>query len=1820
MKTTVYSLMLALATLLFCHCSSSNNEIIDPQYNEFISAYTSGSVPRGSQVRVMFAQDIPLGRMDSLQAAEVMQISPKTEGSYAYADARTVVFTPKGEMQRNTQYNVTVDVNKLFGQTGQFRFGFATRPFAMGGNLKRFEVTDDDQYELTFNILTADSEKPKFVEEHVTMSLKGEQTWTHAADGMSHQLVVRVKPTQDSQLRLMTIADNAVGMAEQTLAQVDLPSTETFSVVSQRCKPGDRQAIEITFNKNLDPKQDIQGLIFITGMETQAVAEGNKVILTGDLSEGEEVSVMIEKTLRSRSGLKLSSRPLPPLLITMDKPAVEFVGDGTIVPQTDQIIVPFRMIHMRGVRVAVFKMFSNMMGTVMQNGDLNYTSNLSYAARPIAATTFYVEDNSIDLSEWNTYAIDLTDQVKLEPGAMYRIELALDARLSAWPGDSLPQATRQEMMADDARIMEEYCNRFDNGHYYYTGAAYSGDDWWSEAYWDEHENPSSPNYYLNRAVGKNVLATNIGLSALKGSDNTLNVTAINLPDAKPLSGVSVEVYSMQQQLIGTAQTNGEGIAAVAYDGRLGQPLYVMARKGDDTSYMRVNNDLSLSTSTFDVSGHVIERGLKGFIYGERGVWRPGDTLHIAFMLNDRHHTLPADHPVTLTLSNPLGQVAHRATKTSGQLGLYAFTIPTTADALTGIWSAQINVGGVTFSKNIRIEAIKPNRLKIDMKLPEQTLANGRNTVQLQTEWLNGNVAKNLKYDITATIVEARTGWKAWPGYVFDDPTKKFETTEQNLTKGMVDEQGKATATLDINTGKTAPGMLMGNLTTRMYEPSGEFSLDVVQTLIAPYSRFVGLKAPSQPDQSHLDTDKDHTFSLVSVDKNGAAVGNVKVKVDVYKVDWYWWWSSTRQEMAGYTSSGVHQPVKHLDVTTDAQGRGSFNLKMSEANWGTYLIVANDVTGGHSTGMLSYFDWPWMTSRRSSNASESATTLNITTDKKEYTPGEKMRITLPSDEGSRAIVSISNGSHILRLNTYPCQKERTEIVIEATEEMTPNIYIGVSLVQPYEQTLNDMPIRLYGFTPVTITSPKSHLTPVIHTADEYQPEKKCQVTVSEQSGRPMAYTLAIVDEGLLDLTHFKTPNAWDQFNAREALGVRFWDIYSHVNGAYGGRIDQMFSIGGDEALNNGPKAIVNRFTPMVYFAGPFTLKKGEKRTHQVPVPNYNGRVRVMVVSGDGEAYGSTDKSVLVRRPLMLIGTMPRQIGRGDEMTVSATVFATQKLGDVKVTLAPKDGLEVVGESTRTIRFDQAGDQTVQFRIKASGQGGTGTVSLTASASGQKADYTTQIDVRTVSQTLSRTTEHRIEPGATLEQSYTLPGDDQFQLQMDVTANQPLNLTSRIGQLIAYPHGCAEQTTSRAFPQLLLGELSDLTAEQQHEVEDNIKYTIARLASFQTADGGMSYWPGQRQSHPWVSAYVLHFLNEAAARGYYVSDEMTRKLKTYVASQANAWTLTADASTAAYQLYVLSLMQAAELGAMNRMREQAAQLSLQANRLLSAAYALNGRDDVARQLLAQQTSQEAAGSYSTWFAPDAALLMAELALNDAHAEQTAERLRKEVVSDKWLSTSDCSFRLITLAAFYRNNAPGKGLRFDVQMDGRKLANVKTDKFAWSTRQPSAQQQTRLNVHNTGDAPIYLSVTQQGVATQSKVNKLSNGLDVSLSYTSDTDRPITPYEIAQSTTFKVSLMVRNTSGRDLEHIAVTHILPAGWEILGKLPSGNVSYQDQRDDRMLSYIDQLRNGESVNIRMTLSATYAGHYYLPAAQAEVMYDATISGCTESGECVVTGK
>ena len=753
------------------------------------------------------------------------------------------------------------------------------------------------------------------------------------------------------------------------------------------------------------------------------------------------------------------------------------------------------------------------------------------------------------------------------------------------------------------------------------------------------------------------------------------------------------------------------------------------------------------------------------------------------------------------------------------------------------------------------------------------------------------------------------------------------------------------------------------------------------------------------------------------------------------------------------------------------------------------------------------------------------------------------------------------------------------------------------------------------------------------ADEVKPEAPCHVMVSEKNGREMAYTLAIVDEGLLDLTRFRTPDPWQAFNAREALGVNTWDLYNYVVGAYGGRIEQLFSIGGDDALNKGPKAIVNRFKPVVQFAGPFLLKKGEKRQHTYKMPNYNGRVRVMVVAGNGEAYGNTEKSVLVRKPVMLLGTLPRVIGIGEEMVVPATVFATEKgVGDVQVTIACSGNMEVVGEKSHMLHFETVSDKLAQFRIRVKDTPGAGHVKITATGGGEKSVYETDIEIRSVRRPQIKVTPVTFEAGKSWKGTVGLPGvEGTNSLVLEMSDVQPVNLSTRLSYLLGYPHGCVEQITSKAFPQLYLSGVASLTREQEQSTEATVKEVIRRLRSYQTVDGSFSYWPGGTAPNAWGTVYAIHFLLEAEKKGYLVPEGMKRNALNDLSRIARNWKPEASYSaeseemTQAYRLFVLALGQVAEVGAMNRLKESKTLMSM-SRYLLAAGYALVGRPDVSKELVVKTTALTTACSgYDQTFGSDlrdASIRLMTLCLLDGGKEAAllANEISKTLASDDWLSTQSTAFGLVALSDYMEKYKMSGLMDFSYAVDG-KTKKVSTTRNIWTeTLLDKTASSASLELKNTGKSTLFARLVAEGIPAEGKEEAYANGLTLAVSYMDHDGHPVNTSALQQGTNFTAVVTVSNSSPRGYNHLVLTEVFPAGWEILNtRFLTGDtvdnqvtgVNYQDIRDDRAYSYIDYLPAGKQVTVRINLCAVYPGRFYLPPVYCEAMYDHLVRANTE---------
>lgn len=1838
----LFCVLCLLSLLTSCHTTSSTDQDLPP-YNPNVEAFTTGKISRYSPVYLIFNQEIPAERLKADRLGKLVRLKPDVPGRWAFENNRTLVFKPEKGFERNTSYQVNVDLSEWFeaeGKDKRFAFGFTTLPLALRGNLESMDINkkNENGYDLTAVLFTPDKESPGTVESLVDFSEKVDATWQHSPDGKKHEVTLTNVPAgmEGERTLRLSVSSNKLGVEKADVVTVNIPDQNDFSVYDVVYVSEPECYVEVAFTKLLDSAQDMRGLAFIAGNTSETVnVDGNKLRLypDADLREKGAMNIHLNQGIRSKSGLNLKEAVVRQVVANEQKPNVRFIGKGVIIPQSTQLSVPFQAIYLRGVTVSVIKILEQNIGQFLQSNNLDESGELMRVGRLIARKTIFLDEEGLDLSRWNTFAVDLKRLIEPEPGAIYRLELSFDRPLSVYPcGNDTVVLSKEQILASDEIRFKEESARFDEGGYYY----YRQYDW-SDYNWEKRSDPCSDSYYFNKVEGKNVLATNLGLVAMLGQDNDMTVLVHNIQNTEPERGVTVTAYNYQHQALASGTTNDKG--QVRLDLSSGRPFYLIASQGTQRSYLRVDNGSALSLSSFDVSGEVVQKGIKGFIYGERGVWRPGDTLHLGFMLNDRAKQLPAEHPVVMELYNPLGQMYARKTQTRGELGLYVFDFVTEADAPTGAWNVKAQVGGVSFSKRLRIESIKPNRLKIALSMPEKTLLRGEPMdARLHVEWLQGAIARNLKYDIQGTFIATPTTFEGYKGFYFDDPSRVFNTEESKLISGVTNERGDATVQARFELGSTAPGMLLANLVTRVYEESGDFSIDADRMLYSPYRRYAGLKSP-QKDKEQLNTGTNYTYEVASVDYLGKLQANTELDVKVYKVYWYWWWDSNSSGLANYVSDSYNKPVKTFTVRTDGDGRGTFQLSFPDKEWGTYFISVKDKESKHSTGVMSYFDWPYNEGRRNTDGSESATMLSFKTDKDSYTPGEKMVVTFPSTKGSRAIISIENGVRVLSLTEHTCEDKQTTVRLDVTKDMQPNAYVYITLLQPHGITKNDLPIRLYGVVPFTVTSPESHLTPVIQSPAELKPDASYTISVSEKNGKEMAYTLAIVDEGLLDLTRFRTPEPWKAFNAREALGVNTWDLYNYVVGAYGGRIEQLFSIGGDDALNKGPKAIVNRFKPVVRFDGPFLLKKGKTARHTYQMPNYNGRVKIMVVAGNGEAYGHADKSVMVRKPVMLLGTLPRVIGVGEEMVVPATVFATEDgVGAVNVSIACSSNMEVVGEATRSLSFERKGDQQASFRIRVKKNPGIGKVTITATGKGDKSVYETELEIRTVRRPQVKVTAATMEAGKSWKETVAMPGaTGTNQLTLEVSDIAPVNVSSRLSYLLGYPHGCLEQITSKGFPQLYISSFTDLPLQQAKSTEEAVKEVIRRLRSYQTVDGAFAYWPGGTSSNGWGTVYATHFLLEASKKGYLVPEAMKQSVLNNLRRVARNWKPVtsyykdSEEATQAYRLYVLALAGSPEMGAMNRLKEMK-DLTSMSRWSLASAYALVGREDVAQDLISKTTALPSGYSeYDETFGSDVrdqSIQLMTLCLLDKGKEAATlvEELSKQLSSDDWLSTQSTAFALVALSDYLAKYRVDGAMDFTYACGG-KDGQVKTDKNIWSeTLLDKAGTSASVELKNTGKSTLFARIITEGIPEQGEEKAYANGVSLAVSYVDLNGSPVNVAQLEQGTNFSAVVTVKNPSARGYNNLVLSEIFPAGWEILNTRflnesatdsLSAGVNYQDIRDDRVYSYIDRLPAGSQVTVKINLCAVYPGRFYLPPVYCEAMYDYLIRANTAGQEVTV---
>ncbi|MDE5560766.1 MAG: alpha-2-macroglobulin, partial [Bacteroidaceae bacterium] len=784
-------------------------------------------------------------------------------------------------------------------------------------------------------------------------------------------------------------------------------------------------------------------------------------------------------------------------------------------------------------------------------------------------------------------------------------------------------------------------------------------------------------------------------------------------------------------------------------------------------------------------------------------------------------------------------------------------------------------------------------------------------------------------------------FKEFDAYTFSNPLNTFSSEHTELSNGVLDSLGRMNKQIKLADKKDAPGMLQANIIARIREAGGDESFAARSVRYSPYRSYVGISL----GEKEFETDKDLNFPVVCVNAEGKLQGKRKIEYKVYRLNWNWWREGSPYALNRYVQSTSAEVVASGKLES-ADGRTQVPFRVDYPDWGKYLVFVRDTQSGHATGGVVFIDWPEWRGHAGKKDAKASSMLSFALDKRNYEVGETATVYLPKSAGGRVLLSVENASKVLsrRWVTTSATRE-TSCKIHITREMAPNFYVHATLLQPHAKS-NDLPIRMYGVEGAEVINRHSILHPEIEMADEIRPQQEFTIKVRERDCKPMTYTLAIVDEGLLDITSFRTPQPWRAMNQREALGVKTWDLYDDVIGAYAGTFTKILSVGGDEALRR-TAGKEKRFNPVVKFLGPFTLRSGQA-THKVTLPMYVGSVRVMVVAAHEATYGHADKTVTVRSPLMLLPTLPRILSCGDHVKLPVNVFCMDdRVQNTEVKISVKGPVSVAGSTSKNLTFATPAEQLTSFDLVCDNvRSGQAKITITADGGGHTASETIYIDVRNPLPPVITNYAKTLHPGE--EHDFTWTPFTDGTAQLEVGAMPKIDFSGAFVFMENYGHYCTEQLSARAMYMLYARRF--LSAAEQAQAREALPKILKTIFSRQTSEGGFVYWPGS-DVNEWATSMAGEVMLEARRQGFAVADQYINRWKKYQQQMARTYRHShehGEDMVQAYRLHTLVKSGEEPVAAMNRLRESGT-LSYQALMRLAVAYAEAGKVEVTQQLI-------------------------------------------------------------------------------------------------------------------------------------------------------------------------------------------------------------------------------------------------------------------------------
>jgi alpha-2-macroglobulin len=1830
LRSPLHRLIPLFCLLLINSCSQQSEKEARPPTEEdarLVGELPAGPVGSREPLRVRFVEPVVAENLvgHTLQKP-VFSFQPPIVGLAHWEDRRTLTFRPNQPLPARQEYRAELDLTALFPSRKNLdplQWAFAVVGREVETSTGAFVLLDPAEPrrllyegEIEFTEITT----LEAVQQAAELRLENRPVplqWERNARTFRF-VSAPIERNEKNQTLIFSLNGEALELSQTYQRELELPPLQQMQVVRIEQQGGEQPGITVEFSDEVEPHQEVAGLIAVEPPQPlQLKLMGKKVLVQGDFAHGQQYSLLVHAGIRSRWGPATQELRREEISFADRKPQIRFLRDGTFLPSANERKVRFSTLNVSEVTVEIKKVFANNLGFFLQNERLNSDSQRrdefqNHFVRRVGVDVAYeILEIGNQRNVWLQHELDLGKLIGDGDRGLYLIGLRFDE-------DDMLYGTPQEREA--YRNQPRHFNR---------------DDY--------HNHPYSPGYlYPNGRVYKAIALSDIGLTC-KQAHRRFLIWATRIDNAAPLQGAEVTLRTYQNQIIARQTTDIDGRAD--FTNVDADVFYIEAEKDGQRSLIKPN-EMAWNLASFETGGQEVNPdGVRAFMYTERGVYRPGDTVHATVIARHANHTFPDDHPLTLKLFNPRNQLVLEETRQQSRDGVFTFEFATHPDAPTGNWRMEALVGSRKFPQVLKIETVAPERLKVEI-LPDRTHLGPEDktlSFTLRGAYLFGNPAAGLEARTNVTLRGVAKSFPRYPGFTFTDESIEYEPMQTEIFSGQLNAQGKARVQWPLPTLGRAPSALEAILDARVLEKGGRPSQKRAALPIDPHAHYVGLQKP-ELDYGYAQVGTELQVPAVAVSAQGKPVPGRPLHYRIYRGDLHWWWEyENRDEFRLRFRSGRSTELVDEGEVTSAEKPVSLVASLEKE--GQYLVEVED-SGGHTAAFfLRAFPWGEAVS-----GGEDAGLLTLRTDREKYAPGDVAVLRFPLPREGAVLVSVEQDARVLQANWHPLDGQQSEARIEIpiTAEMAPNAYAAVSVIQPHAQTANDRPLRMYGIVPLLVEDADTRQELLLDLPQSLRPEMSFEVGVQTADQQPTQFTVAVVDEGLLSLTNFATPDPWRGFFDKIRLSVRTFDLFAHVLGAHRGDIFRTFSIGGGlglaRQLDDDQLERVRRFEPVSMFQGPLMTDDQGSAQVSFQLPNYVGAVRVMVVAASGRRYGHAEKTVPVKSELMVVSSLPRVLGPEDRIALPATVFAMEDgIGPVAVTLDITGPAKVQGPTTQAVEFIRAGDEDVEFQLQVEPEVGAVRMELTATATDAHATQRTEIEVRPSAARVYATEEKPIAPGDTV--SFTVPDRGirgTNQARISVQRGPSLNLDHRYDALLRYPYGCIEQTVSAAFPQLYLKDLTEVDDRLQKNIDAAVDAAIYRLRRYRLADGSFSYWPGGSRVSAWSSLYAGHFLLAAHSLGYHVPADMLQNWLRF--QQSQALTVHDKLRVRAYRVYLLSLAGQPSIAAMNLLRENALSSMEDTEKwLLAAAYQLAGVKDVAHRLasgagLSVRQYWETGGTYGSGLRDRAILLdMLVVFQQWSKADALANEIAQTLSAPGWLSTQTAGYALMALGNYHRSIQRGElpELIGTIRLPAGEEIPFHTDGRAFHREIESGfgkQVEIRL-APDAGVERAFVALAWEGVPLRDVGRNESQNLSLEVKWLDENGMPLDPKKLKQGTTFWAHFRVANTSAtRRVEEVALMQILPAGWEIenarlsgrqrpewMRRWKTGREEYLDLRDDRVIWFFE-LDHRTTLDFVVELSAVTVGEFTLPSTRVEAMYNRDFRASRTGGRVVVESR